>query len=64
MLCIVLLLLAAWMTLLVVNSMLIMAPISIGRALFNAVPLFSITHGMKCNGKKNKGLFGYYELVM
>ncbi|XP_071715416.1 probable E3 ubiquitin ligase SUD1 [Rutidosis leptorrhynchoides] len=49
MLSIVLLLLAAWMTLLILNSMLIMVPVSIGRALFNAVPLFPITHGMKCN---------------
>ncbi|KAL7601789.1 hypothetical protein Lser_V15G24647 [Lactuca serriola] len=47
--CIVLLLLAAWMTLLIFNSALIVIPISLGRALFNAVPLLPITHGIKCN---------------
>ncbi|KAI3769909.1 hypothetical protein L6452_01023 [Arctium lappa] len=48
-LCIVLLLLAAWMTLLIVNSALIVVPVSLGRVLFNAVPLLPITHGIKCN---------------
>ncbi|KAI3712263.1 hypothetical protein L1987_70814 [Smallanthus sonchifolius] len=48
-LCIVLLLLAAWITLLIFNSTLIVMPISLGRALFNAVPLLPITHGMKNN---------------
>jgi E3 ubiquitin-protein ligase MARCH6 len=46
---IVLLLVVAWMTLLVFNSALIVVPISLGRALFNAVPLLPITHGIKCN---------------
>ncbi|GJZ15969.1 probable E3 ubiquitin ligase SUD1 isoform X2 [Tanacetum coccineum] len=46
---IVLLLLAAWMTLLIFNSALIVVPISLGRALFNALPLLPITHGMKGN---------------
>ncbi|GMJ12850.1 SUPPRESSOR OF DRY2 DEFECTS 1, ECERIFERUM 9 [Hibiscus trionum] len=46
---IVLLLVIAWMTLLVFNSALIVVPISLGRALFNAIPLLPITHGIKCN---------------
>ncbi|CAM8930899.1 unnamed protein product [Rhodiola kirilowii] len=46
---IVLLLVVAWMTLLVVNSSLIIVPISLGRALFNVIPLLPITHGIKCN---------------
>ncbi|KAL6964026.1 putative E3 ubiquitin ligase sud1 [Sarracenia purpurea var. burkii] len=46
---IVLLLVVAWMTLLLVNSVLIVVPISLGRALFNAIPLLPITHGIKCN---------------
>ncbi|KAK4437902.1 putative E3 ubiquitin ligase SUD1 [Sesamum alatum] len=46
---IVLLLVVAWMTLLVFNSALIVVPISLGRALFNALPLLPITHGIKCN---------------
>ncbi|XP_076956303.1 putative E3 ubiquitin ligase SUD1 isoform X2 [Bidens hawaiensis] len=46
--CIVLLLLAAWITLLIFNSALILVPVSLGRMLFNAVPLL-ITHGIKCN---------------
>ncbi|KAM7250362.1 hypothetical protein ACFE04_022245 [Oxalis oulophora] len=46
---IVLLLLVAWMTLLVFNSTLIIVPVSLGRAIFNVVPLFPITHGIKCN---------------
>ncbi|XVF45105.1 hypothetical protein PTKIN_Ptkin02bG0179200 [Pterospermum kingtungense] len=46
---IVLLLVVAWMTLLVFNSALIVVPISLGRALFNAIPLLPITHGIKCN---------------
>ena len=47
---IVLLLVVAWMTLLVFNSALIVVPISLGRAIFNAIPLLPITHGIKCNG--------------
>lgn len=47
---IVLLLVVAWMTLLVFNSALIVVPTSLGRALFNAIPLLPITHGIKCNG--------------
>ncbi|KAK3018566.1 hypothetical protein RJ639_004291 [Escallonia herrerae] len=46
---IVLLLVVAWMTLLVFNSALIIVPVSLGRALFNAVPLLPMTHGIKCN---------------
>ncbi|KAK1414506.1 hypothetical protein QVD17_30252 [Tagetes erecta] len=46
---IVLLLLAAWITLLIINSTLIVVPISLGRALFNAIPLLPITHGLKNN---------------
>ncbi|XP_022896121.1 probable E3 ubiquitin ligase SUD1 isoform X2 [Olea europaea var. sylvestris] len=46
---IVLLLLVAWMTLLVFNSALIVVPISLGRMLFNALPLLPLTHGIKCN---------------
>jgi E3 ubiquitin-protein ligase MARCH6 len=46
---IVLLLLAAWMTLLAFNSTLIIVPISLGRAIFNVIPLLPITHGIKCN---------------
>ncbi|KAK1430314.1 hypothetical protein QVD17_12963 [Tagetes erecta] len=48
-LCIVLLLLVAWMTLLIFNSAIIVVPIFLGRALFNSVPLLPITHGIKCN---------------
>ncbi|KAL3515296.1 hypothetical protein ACH5RR_022198 [Cinchona calisaya] len=46
---IVLLLVVAWMTLLILNSSLIVVPVSLGRALFNALPLIPITHGIKCN---------------
>ncbi|KAL2477275.1 putative E3 ubiquitin ligase SUD1 [Forsythia ovata] len=46
---IVLLLLVAWMTLLVFNSVLIVVPVTLGRALFNALPLLPTTHGIKCN---------------
>ncbi|KAJ0681929.1 putative Zinc finger, RING-CH-type, Zinc finger, RING/FYVE/PHD-type [Helianthus annuus] len=46
---IVLLLLAAWITLLVLNSTLIVVPVSLGRALLNVIPLIPITHGMKGN---------------
>ncbi|XWS39928.1 hypothetical protein CRYUN_Cryun18bG0096900 [Craigia yunnanensis] len=46
---IVLLLVVAWMTLLIFNSALIVVPISLGRALFNVIPLLPITHGIKCN---------------
>ncbi|XP_057963667.1 probable E3 ubiquitin ligase SUD1 isoform X2 [Malania oleifera] len=46
---IVLLLVVAWMTLLIFNSALIVVPISLGRTLFNAIPLLPITHGIKCN---------------
>ncbi|KAF2294745.1 hypothetical protein GH714_015943 [Hevea brasiliensis] len=46
---IVLLLVVAWMTLLVFNSALIVVPISLGRTLFNSIPLLPITHGIKCN---------------
>ncbi|XP_011000129.1 PREDICTED: probable E3 ubiquitin ligase SUD1 isoform X2 [Populus euphratica] len=46
---IVLLLVVAWMSLLIFNSVLIVVPLSLGRALFNAIPLLPITHGIKCN---------------
>ncbi|OWM79209.1 probable E3 ubiquitin ligase SUD1 isoform X2 [Punica granatum] len=46
---IVLLLMVAWMTLLIFNSALIVVPVSLGRKLFNAIPLLPITHGIKCN---------------
>ncbi|KAH7866347.1 hypothetical protein Vadar_019186 [Vaccinium darrowii] len=46
---IVLLLVMAWMTLLIVNSALVVVPVSIGRTLFNAIPLLPVTHGIKCN---------------
>ncbi|KAL2455602.1 putative E3 ubiquitin ligase SUD1 [Abeliophyllum distichum] len=46
---IVLLLLVAWMTLLIFNSVLIVVPVTLGRALFNALPLLPTTHGIKCN---------------
>lgn len=46
---IVLLLVVAWMTLLIFNSSLIVVPVSLGRTLFNALPLLPITHGIKCN---------------
>lgn len=49
---IVLLLLAAWMTLLVFNSASVVLPISLGRVLFNAVPVTPFTHGIKCNGER------------
>lgn len=45
----VLLLVVAWMTLLVFNSALIVIPVSLGRIIFNAIPLLPITHGIKCN---------------
>lgn len=48
---IVMLLLVAWMTLLIFNSLLIVVPVTLGRALFNALPLLPTTHGIKCNGK-------------
>jgi E3 ubiquitin-protein ligase MARCH6 len=47
---IVLLLVVAWMTLLIFNSTLIVVPISLGRAIFNTIPLLPMTHGIKCNG--------------
>ncbi|KAA8545852.1 hypothetical protein F0562_020697 [Nyssa sinensis] len=46
---IVLLLVIAWMTLLIFNSALIVVPISLGRAIFNAIPFLPGTHGIKCN---------------
>ncbi|KAL6494705.1 putative E3 ubiquitin ligase sud1 [Orobanche gracilis] len=46
---IVLLLVVAWMTLLLFNSGFIIVPVSLGRALFKALPLLPITHGIKCN---------------
>uniref|UniRef100_A0A0D6QUN6 RING-type E3 ubiquitin transferase n=1 Tax=Araucaria cunninghamii TaxID=56994 RepID=A0A0D6QUN6_ARACU len=46
---IVLLLLGAWLTLLCLNSAMVVVPISLGRALFAYIPRFPITHGIKCN---------------
>lgn len=46
---ILLLLVVAWMTLLIFNSALIVIPVSLGRAIFNSIPLLPITHGIKCN---------------
>ncbi|KAJ4880727.1 putative E3 ubiquitin ligase SUD1 [Raphanus sativus] len=46
---IILLLLVAWVTLLLFNSALIVVPVSLGRALFTAIPILPITHGIKCN---------------
>ncbi|KAA8536214.1 hypothetical protein F0562_028692 [Nyssa sinensis] len=46
---IVLLLVVAWMTLLIFDSALIVIPVSLGRAIFNAIPLLPIAHGIKCN---------------
>ncbi|KAF4374053.1 hypothetical protein F8388_007959 [Cannabis sativa] len=46
---IVLLLVVAWMTLLVFNSALIVVPVSLGRTIFNTIPVLPITHGIKCN---------------
>ncbi|KAK9667140.1 hypothetical protein RND81_14G235900 [Saponaria officinalis] len=46
---IVLLLVVAWMTLLVFNSALVVIPVSLGRLIFNSIPLLPITHGIKCN---------------
>lgn len=38
------------MTLLVFNSALIVIPVSLGRAIFNSIPVLPISHGIKCNG--------------
>ncbi|XP_010447144.1 PREDICTED: probable E3 ubiquitin ligase SUD1 [Camelina sativa] len=46
---IILLLLVAWVTLLLFTLALIVVPVSLGRALFSAIPLLPITHGIKCN---------------
>lgn len=46
---IVLLLVLAWMTLLLFNATVIVVPISLGRAIFNAIPRLPFTHGIKCN---------------
>ncbi|KAL5562485.1 hypothetical protein UlMin_032232 [Ulmus minor] len=46
---IVLLLVVAWMTLLIFNSALIVIPVSLGRTIFNTIPVLPITHGIKCN---------------
>ncbi|XP_010531564.1 PREDICTED: probable E3 ubiquitin ligase SUD1 [Tarenaya hassleriana] len=46
---IIVLLLVAWMTLLVFNSALVVVPVSLGRALFNTIPLLPVTHGIKFN---------------
>lgn len=47
----------AWMTLLMFDSALIIIPVSLGRAIFNAIPFLPITHGIKCNGKSLLKLF-------
>ncbi|KAJ1703629.1 hypothetical protein LUZ63_003408 [Rhynchospora breviuscula] len=46
---IVILLVMAWMTLLLFNSAMVVVPISLGRAVFEAIPRLPITHGTKCN---------------
>ncbi|KAG2245045.1 hypothetical protein Bca52824_093108 [Brassica carinata] len=46
---IILLLLVAYVTLLLVHSTLIVVPVFLGRALFNAIPVLPIPHGIKCN---------------
>ncbi|KAL8129206.1 hypothetical protein V2J09_018361, partial [Rumex salicifolius] len=46
---IVLLLFMAWMTLLALNSAVIVVPVSLGRAIFSVIPLLPISHGIKCN---------------
>ncbi|KAF8110374.1 hypothetical protein N665_0085s0099 [Sinapis alba] len=46
---VVLLLLAAWVTLLLFNTTMIVVPVSLGRALFSVIPTLPITHGIKCN---------------
>ncbi|KAK8940151.1 hypothetical protein KSP40_PGU017504 [Platanthera guangdongensis] len=46
---IVLLLILAWRTLLLFNAALVVLPISVGRAVFNSIPRFPFTHGIKCN---------------
>ncbi|CAN7015799.1 unnamed protein product [Brassica rapa subsp. trilocularis] len=46
---ITLLLLVASVTLLLVHSTLIVVPVSLGRALFNAIPVLPIRHGIKCS---------------
>lgn len=46
---IVLLLVVAWMTLLIFNSAVIVVPVSLGRTIFNIIPVLPITHGIKCN---------------
>ncbi|XP_071733668.1 probable E3 ubiquitin ligase SUD1 [Rutidosis leptorrhynchoides] len=46
---IVMLLLAAWMTLLIFNSAIVVVPIFLGRVMFNSFPLLPITHGITCN---------------
>lgn len=53
---IVLLLVLAWMTLLLFNAVVIVVPVSIGRALFNAMPRLPITHGIKCNGMHDNSM--------
>ncbi|KAK1300989.1 hypothetical protein QJS10_CPB13g00368 [Acorus calamus] len=56
---IVLLLVLAWMTLLLFNSALVVLPISVGRALFSAIPRLPITHGIKCNDLYAFNIGGY-----
>ncbi|KFK30041.1 hypothetical protein AALP_AA7G209500 [Arabis alpina] len=46
---IILLLLVACVTFLLFNSALIVVTVLLGRALFSAIPLLPITHGIKCN---------------
>ena len=61
---IVLLLVVAWMTLLLFNSALIVVPTSLGRALFNAIPLLPITHGIKCNGATTTEITFHYVFFL
>lgn len=50
------------MTLLIFNSAVIVIPVSLGRGIFNAIPLLPITHGIKCNGKIEEIVL-YYRYI-
>lgn len=53
----------AWITLLLFNSALIVVPVSLGRAIFNAIPLLPVTHGIKCNGNGGFGFVFFIQLL-
>lgn len=50
------------MTLLIFNSALIVVPVSLGRTIFNTIPVLPITHGIKCNGNLFKLFYGHFAL--